>query len=949
MRTQNRSSALPSPKPAFTKKSLLLLTAMLAVTSSSLAGPAYWFGTADSSNEGGAGTWDTASHHFANSQSGPADTAWDNTSNPGDPVFEGTPGAVTLSTITLNGTLTDNSSYTFSSSTLTLGSSSVINVAANQTTSMSTVLAGGPLTKNGSGTLVLGANNTYSSDTYLNAGTLALGSGTTVTFGANSTANHLVIASDGVVIAQSSNTPRTPQTPVDQLGDVVLDMGVQTANVQFTLAKGPWQVSGNRRITSTVNGGTGVFIIGNTPTTTGRITEYSGPASLTKDGPGTLTLQAENDLTGGFTVLAGTLRVNLNINNPFGVSAATLTLSGGSVATTGNRTLTIANPVAVSADSTITTSSGAATVGFPFGGAFTGSSGATLTFTGNTTANQAFNPSLAGGFAYAGNLALANNGGPTTLLLLNSPGNDQSFNGLISGNGVLSRSAGAPGTGRAGTSYLNGNNTYSGGTTLVDGSLGIGADSAGVTPVVSGALGTGTLTVSPALGCQPTLFSSGAGHDLNNAITLANTNAPLLLTGSQTLTLKGAITGPGSLSMSGSGELRITPPPGGFDTFAGGVILSNGWVACDSSSGGTDPAVNWGPVGTGTITVAGGGLSGLSAPNVRTIGNHILFATAAGTLGNPVDGADLVLSGNVDLGGMTPVLTVDNNSHAVTIQGPISNGGLTKAGPTTLTLKGTNSYVGPTAVSTGTLLVSSPGSLAAGSAVTVSSGATLGGNGTVNGPVIIQAGGSIGAGAGVGLLSLGGGLTLSAGGTNIWELGANSDLNPGTDWDQLSLTGGTLALGGSSRLLIKFTGSATVPSSSTPFWQTVHSWKVLALSGGASNPGNTKFSAIDGLDGITAGTFSTSVDGTGSVLLTYTPSSGGPAPVSSFSISRGSGSSLSLSYTGGSGSRFVLLMTNKVAAPLNLWPRVKTNSSSPGSFTITPGSDPAEFFRVKSE
>ena len=58
--------------------------------------------------------------------------------------------------------------------------------------------------------------------------------------------------------------------------------------------------------------------------------------------------------------------------------------------------------------------------------------------------------------------------------------------------------------------------------------------------------------------------------------------------------------------------------------------------------------------------------------------------------------------------------------------------------------------------------------------------------------------------------------------------------------------------------------------------------------------------------------------------------------MTSFSIATGPGSSLTLSYSGGSGSQFVLLQTNKVTAPLEPWTRVQTNTGSPGSFTITP-------------
>ena len=125
-------------------------------------------------------------------------------------------------------------------------------------------------------------------------------------------------------------------------------------------------------------------------------------------------------------------------------------------------------------------------------------------------------------------------------------------------------------------------------------------------------------------------------------------------------------------------------------------------------------------------------------------------------------------------------------------------------------------------------------------------------------------------------------LDLSAGGTNIWELAAEKDNNTGTagtDFDQLSLTAGNLALGSSSTLLIQFIGSATVPSSTNAFWQTNHTWKIISLSGPATNSGNSNFSAIAGTNDISSGTFSTSVDGSGSIILSYVGVAPPPQPV----------------------------------------------------------------------
>jgi fibronectin-binding autotransporter adhesin len=57
-----------------------------------------------------------------------------------------------------------------------------------------------------------------------------------------------------------------------------------------------------------------------------------------------------------------------------------------------------------------------------------------------------------------------------------------------------------------------------------------------------------------------------------------------------------------------------------------------------------------------------------------------------------------------------------------------------------------------------------------------------------------------------------------------------------------------------------------------------------------------------------------------------------------------------LSYGGGAGTRFVLLGTNNLAAPLANWTRLATNPATPGTFTIpAPGSASPRFYRVKSE
>ena len=88
-----------------------------------------------------------------------------------------------------------------------------------------------------------------------------------------------------------------------------------------------------------------------------------------------------------------------------------------------------------------------------------------------------------------------------------------------------------------------------------------------------------------------------------------------------------------------------------------------------------------------------------------------------------------------------------------------------------VTLSGTNTYLGDTSVSNGTLVVS--GSLAAGSAVYVAPAATLAGGGTIGGPVTVD--GKLTPGTSPGSITMNTLLTLNAGSETVIEI--NRSLN----------------------------------------------------------------------------------------------------------------------------------------------------------------------------
>jgi len=621
-----------------------------------------------------------------------------------------------------------------------------------------------------------------------------------------------------------------------------------------------------------------------------------GSAEVRKLGPGALTLDVANAHTGGTTLLAGTLNVE-NVA-ALGDASGTFTIGGGTLDNTSGSSLTLNNhPQAWNSD---------------------------FTFAGSSDLNLG-----------AGTVTL----GATRTVTVAA--NTLAVDGEMSGAGFGLIKAGA------GVLALGGNNTFTGGVTINNGEIIVNNP---------GALGVNVLTM-PDDTATKILSLNG------NSLTVANVTkngyaspATAIIRNNHTSTaVELTVSIPSS---SGAYTFCGTITDGGAAPLALSKIGAGTWQMGTAGAGIFDYS--------GDTTINGGVLRpGRNNPLPYGAGKGNLIVESSGTF-DIYDRATISVNGlsgsgavdKTDPGGaLEAVLYVGYNDASAEFSGTIKNSGvpgsdkysgvsLVKTGTGTQILSGVNLYTNTTTVDGGTLLVNSPGSLAAESVVTVNSGGTLGGSGTINGPVTVNAGGSIVAGTGVGTLTLANGLDLSAGGTNVWELAAlkdNTDGMPGTDFDQIVLAGGSLNLGGSSTLRILFTGATTAPDSSDPFWQTTRSWTIIWFGGATST-----FATIE--NGVyPAGSFTTSAD-TGNIVLTFTPGVGPtPTPVTSFGIASGPGSDLTLSYSGGAGSQFVLLQTNNVTAPLANWMRVKTNTSSPGSFVITPGSDPQQFYRIKSE
>ncbi|WP_205315993.1 autotransporter-associated beta strand repeat-containing protein, partial [Ochrobactrum sp. 3-3] len=317
--------------------------------------------------------------------------------------------------------------------------------------------------------------------------------------------------------------------------------------------------------------------------------------------------------------------------------------------------------------------------------------------------------------------------------------------GVISGTGDVVQKG-------SGTTVLTGTNTYSGGTTLDDGTLSVSKDAnlgdasgalsfnggilqitgttfksttrtinwgsegggfdiadAGNTFTVGqqfasgGALtklGAGTLILTAANSYTGGTTVSGGILQLGNGTAdgsivgdIALTGGDLVVDNQGATTLAGAISGAGSVTQKGSGTLVLSGNNSYGDTYLNGGVIS---VGQDKN------------LGTGDLNFNGGTL--------QVTGTDFKGTTRTITWGDNGGGFDIADANNV--------FTLSNVFTGA--------GGLTKSGDGTLALSGdSNSFTGNTNVKAGTLRLDG-GKLGDGTGtVDVASGASLGGHGTI--------------------------------------------------------------------------------------------------------------------------------------------------------------------------------------------------------------------------
>jgi len=500
----------------------------------------------------------------------------------------------------------------------TLGGGDVVNNGAlafnrsNTFTLANNISGTGGLTDNGFGLLIITGTNSYSGQTVSNGGSIQIGAGGTS--GSLGTGDVVLGGLANLTFNRSDNITFggniTGNGGVMQSGSGALILtGNNTYNGGTTIAAGTLQVgnggaSGTLGSSGIVDNGALVFNRSDIFTV---INSISGNGSLTQAGTGTLILNSSNTYNGTTTIKSGgTLQVG-----PGGTNG---TLGSGNVVDNG--TLNFNHIDSISISNIVSGSGGLGQIGI---GTLTLTSA--NTYTGGTTINSGATLQIGNG----GNTgSIVGNVANSGILIVNRSDNI-AFGGAISGSGSLTKIA-------TGTLTITGANTYTGGTTISGGTLQIG--------------------------------NNGTSGSLVGSVV---DNATLVFNRSDNIAFAGIISGTGSITKLGAGNLTLS----GVNTFSGATTVSAGTLsvtgAIASSSVSVASGATLGGTGTvgSTIVASGGTLApGNSIGTLTVNGNLTLAAGSAYSVEVSPTAADrTMVSGTAGLNG-TVVTSVAPGAYA---------------------------------------------------------------------------------------------------------------------------------------------------------------------------------------------------------------------------------------------------------------------------------------------
>ena len=718
---------------------------------------------------------------------------------------------VTGETITITGTGGNNNgalqgpaggTAEWAGNVIVTGGDSRIGGGVNGTLIVSGVISGGNnvlFSRANNATTILNAVNTYTGDTQLFSNGAATGSqliiGVDNAINASSRLSVIsALASNSIVLDLNGHvlTLRSLDTTTNHSSGAVLSIANNAASTASVLT-----LSDPAANTTTY---AGTLLDG---------TSGSGGLSLVKSGANTQILIASNTYTGSTTVNSGTLQVGAsastlgangalastnftlnggllvidntgasNNNNNRLADTADIAFSGGSFTYRGSDQTAINSSETVHDLSVV---SGLKTLSILFGG----------TNTATLTANQIIRPAQGGVLLMNGtNLGMdsTSTASVARVLFTTAPTLVGTTDALSSGinvaaqdtkivpfllgeatstTGGVGTATGTPNTfvtydPAAGVRPLNptdefaqnnfatGSNTRLTTTTTLSNSTNINSL---LLEGASATIGSGqTLTVDSGA----ILFASGTGLIISGGtLDFGATEGIVTVNSTGINFIRSVITGSAGMTYSGSGTLVLGTQQ---NTYSGDTALQVGLVIPQANSQGPAGAPTSGPLGTGTVILAGSSLRSTTGEPI-TIGNNVSFAADTTIVTSGVAASDkvLTLSGSVTMTGGDRTLT-QTSGAATVISGAIDDGGnnlgLTIAGngASAVILSGTSTYTGATNVTGGSWLQvgdGTSGSLTGAGAVNVSgSGSTLSGSGSIAGRTTVGGGAILAPGVG---------------------------------------------------------------------------------------------------------------------------------------------------------------------------------------------------------
>jgi autotransporter-associated beta strand protein len=717
----------------------------------------------------------------------------------------GVPGTLTFSNnLTLNG-----QTLTFDLSASPASSNDLVNVVQTLSLNANTTILlnelSGSLAASSSYTLMTYGSIQANSHNFI----LVAPRGVSLNVGANALTLNVGVVSNASLtwVGDGTQNNWNVQTTTNWSNGGALDYFYQFDSVMFDKT-GPASPAVN--LTTTLFP-TNVTVNGSQNYTFSGSGQLAGLMTLTNNGTGTLTLNNSNTYSGGTVINAGTVQLTftnaaanlpdlaaatgpildngtLNITNNGGAPTHILitnTISGsGGINLPQNQEISFNSPGSMAnfngtiniPAGVVTTAKGdilGASVNLNSAAVINVANGGTLwVSTSGVVVPASVNLSGLGNAENWGALRVdsgATFSGPVNLLGNASIGAQNTISGTISGaitdggSGYSVTKLGAQPV------ILTGANTYSGGTTISNGTLQVGSGlvngtlPGNVNLAVSNTtltfmVATNTsLTYNGAISGSGSLVENGNGYggtlnlngvnNFTNSVTITAgalwiTNAGALGTGPKQINISNGTAGHPELHLNGISGNILVPSTISFVTSWSGGNGSQGALINEAGNNEIDGNFNLTSGGGGTAIVVNGGtlkLAGTLAPS--TTGRTLQFGGA----GNGI------VSGVIADGSGANYLT------AVTI-----------VGPGMWTFAGTNTYITNTIVSGGTLLVNGtngPGPL------TVQTNAALGGTGTIGGATTLQIGTQLTAGnGGIGTLTFTNSLTLNATATNNFNV-----------------------------------------------------------------------------------------------------------------------------------------------------------------------------------